>query len=103
MSPTPPSLSAPYNKKGRGVVESRPRGEWWVVGWLSHPPPAPPPTPSPPPIAGDRAEDLELGKGEGGPREGAKDAGPREGIIAAGLRGKGKFYFVEIPFMMMLL
>ena len=54
-------------------------------------------------IAGDRAEDLELGKGEGGPREGAKDAGPREGIIAAGLRGKGKFYFVEIPFMMMLL
>ena len=30
-------------------------------------------------IAGDRAEDLELGKGEGGPREGAEDAGPREG------------------------
>ena len=96
MSPTPPSLSAPYNKKGREVVDSRPWGEWWVVGWF-------PPTPSPPPIAGDRAEDLELGKGEGGPREGAKNAGPREGIIAAGLRGKGKFYFVEIPFMMMLL
>ena len=54
-------------------------------------------------IAGDRAEDLELGKGERGPRKGAKDAAPREGIIAAGLRGKGKFYFVEIPFMMMLL
>ena len=53
--------------------------------------------------AGDGAEDLVFGKGEGGPREGAKDAGPREGIIAAGLRGKGKFYFVEIPFMMMLL
>ena len=33
--------------------------------------------------AGDGAEDLEFGKGEGGPREGAKDAGPREGTIAA--------------------
>ena len=29
--------------------------------------------------AGDGAEDLEIGKGEGGPREGAEDAGPREG------------------------
>ena len=29
-------------------------------------------------IAGDRAEDLESGKGEGGPREGSEDAG-REG------------------------
>ena len=27
-------------------------------------------------IAGDRAEDLEFGKGEGGPREGSEDAGP---------------------------
>ena len=26
-------------------------------------------------IAGDRAEDLESGKGEGGPREGSEDAG----------------------------
>ena len=33
--------------------------------------------------AGDRAEDLESGKGEGGPREGAEDAGPGEGTIAA--------------------
>ena len=32
-------------------------------------------------IAGDRAEDL--GKGEGGPREGSEDAGPGEGTIAA--------------------
>ena len=29
-------------------------------------------------IAGDRAEDLESGKVEGGPREGSEDAGPRE-------------------------
>ena len=36
--------------------------------------------------AGDRAKDLEFGKGEGGPREGAEDAGPREGTIAAGPR-----------------
>ena len=28
--------------------------------------------------AGDGAEDLEIGKGEGGPREGAEDARPRE-------------------------
>ena len=34
-------------------------------------------------IAGDRAEDLESGKGEGGPREGSEDAGPGEGTIAA--------------------
>ena len=34
--------------------------------------------------AGDGAEDLEFGKGEGGPMEGAGDAGPREGTIAAG-------------------
>ena len=34
--------------------------------------------------AGDGAEDLEFGKGEGGPREGAEDAGPNEGTIAAG-------------------
>ena len=34
--------------------------------------------------AGDGAEDLEIGKGEGGPREGAEDAGPSEGTIAAG-------------------
>ena len=34
--------------------------------------------------AGDGSEDLEIGKGEGGPREGAEDAGPREGTIAAG-------------------
>ena len=27
--------------------------------------------------AGDGAENLEFGKGEGGPREGAEDAGPR--------------------------
>ena len=33
--------------------------------------------------AGDGAEDLELCKGEGGSREGAKDTGPREGTIAA--------------------
>ena len=34
-------------------------------------------------IAGDRAEDLDSGKGEGGPREGSEDAGPGEGTIAA--------------------
>ena len=34
--------------------------------------------------AGDGAEDLEFGKGEGGPRQGAEDAGPREGIFEAG-------------------
>ena len=34
--------------------------------------------------AGDGAEDLEFGKGEGGPRQGAEDAGPREGTIEAG-------------------
>ena len=34
-------------------------------------------------IAGDRAEDLESDKGEGGPREGSEDAGPGEGTIAA--------------------
>ena len=33
--------------------------------------------------ASDGAEDLEFGKGDGGPREGAEDAGPREGTIAA--------------------
>ena len=33
--------------------------------------------------AGDRTEDLESGKGEGGPREGSEDAGPGEGTIAA--------------------
>ena len=33
--------------------------------------------------AGDGAEDLELGKGEGGLREGAEDTGPRKGTIAA--------------------
>ena len=38
--------------------------------------------------AGDRAKDLEFGKGEGGPREGAEDAGPREGTIAAGPRAR---------------
>ena len=31
--------------------------------------------------AGDRAEDIEFCKGEGGPREGAEDAGPREGQL----------------------
>ena len=54
-------------------------------------------------IAGDRAEDLELGKGEGGPREGMIAAGLRKGTIAAGPRGKGRLYFVETPFMMMCL
>ena len=34
--------------------------------------------------AGDGAEDLEFGKGEGGLREGAEDTGPRKGTIAAG-------------------
>ena len=34
-------------------------------------------------IAGDRAEDLESGKGEGGPREGSEDAWPGEGTFAA--------------------
>ena len=34
-------------------------------------------------IAGDQAEDLESGKGEGRPREGSEDAGPGEGTIAA--------------------
>ena len=33
--------------------------------------------------AGNGAEVLEFGKGEGGPMEGAGDAGPREGTIAA--------------------
>ena len=33
--------------------------------------------------AGDGAEDLEFGKGEGGLREGAEDTGPRKGTIAA--------------------
>ena len=32
--------------------------------------------------AGDGAENLEFGKGEGGPREGAEDTEPREGTIA---------------------
>ena len=32
--------------------------------------------------AGDGAEDLEFGKGEGGLREGAEDAEPREATIA---------------------
>ena len=32
--------------------------------------------------AGDGAEDLEFGKGEGGLREGAEDTGPRKGTIA---------------------
>ena len=32
-------------------------------------------------IAGDRAEDLESGKGEGRPREGSEDAGPGEGTM----------------------
>ena len=32
--------------------------------------------------AGDGAEDLEFGKGEGGLREGAEDSGPRKGTIA---------------------
>ena len=36
--------------------------------------------------AGDGAEDLEFGKGEGGPWEGAEDAGQRERTIAAGQR-----------------
>ena len=36
--------------------------------------------------AGDGAEDLEFGKGEGGPREGAEDAGPTGGTIAPGPR-----------------
>ena len=34
--------------------------------------------------AGDGAEDLEFGKGEGGLREGAEDAGPREWTVAVG-------------------
>ena len=34
-------------------------------------------------ITGDQAEDLESGKGEGGPREGSEDAGPGEGTTAA--------------------
>ena len=34
-------------------------------------------------IAGDRAEDLDSGKGEGGPREGSEDAWPGEGTFAA--------------------
>ena len=55
------------------------------------------------PTAGDRAEDLELGKGEGGPREGMIAAGLRKGTIAAGPRGKGRLYIVETPFMMMCL
>ena len=33
--------------------------------------------------AGDGAEDLEFGKGEGGLSEGAEDTGPRMGTIAA--------------------
>ena len=32
--------------------------------------------------AGDGAENLEFGKGEGGPREGAEDTEPRERTIA---------------------
>ena len=32
--------------------------------------------------AGDRAENLEFGKGESGPREGADDTEPKEGTIA---------------------
>ena len=32
--------------------------------------------------AGEGAENLEFGKGEGGPREGAEDIEPREGTIA---------------------
>ena len=36
--------------------------------------------------AGDGAEDLEFGKGEGGLREGAEDTGPREGTIETGPR-----------------
>ena len=32
--------------------------------------------------AGDGAENLEFGKGEGGPREGADNTEPREGTIA---------------------
>ena len=32
--------------------------------------------------AGDGAENLEFGKGEGGQREGAEDTEPREGTIA---------------------
>ena len=34
-------------------------------------------------IAGDQAEDLESGKGEGGPREESEDAGPGERTTAA--------------------
>ena len=33
--------------------------------------------------AGDGAEDLEFGKGEGGLREGTEDTGPRKRTIAA--------------------
>ena len=53
------------------------------------------------PTAGDQAENHELGKGEGGPREGMIAAGLRKGTIAAGPRGKGRSYFVETPFLMM--
>ena len=46
--------------------------------------------------AGDGAENLEFGKGEGGPREGAEDTEPREGTIVEEtlLRSLDALFFV---------